>query len=104
MQNEDLVAANEFCSHYHIEYSFITSLQQFGLIDVTTIQETGFIPTSELQKLEKLIRLHYDLDINLEGIEAITFLLQKVENMQQEITALRNRLRLYETPSPASGW
>lgn len=96
MQHEDLVAANEFCSHYNIEYSFISSLQQSGLIEVTTVQETGFIPLSELKKLEKLIRLHYDLDINLEGIEAITFLLQKVEHMQHEISSLQNRLRLHE--------
>jgi hypothetical protein len=42
------------------------------------------------------VRLHYDLDINLEGIEAITYLLNRVKNMQAEIIALKNRLRLYE--------
>lgn len=96
MQNEELIAANEFCSHYNIEYSFISSLQQSGLIEVTTVQETGFIPASELQKLERLVRLHYELDINLEGIEAITSMLQRMEHMQQEIKALQNRLRFYE--------
>ncbi len=92
MQNEDLIAATEFCAHYNVEYSFIHSLQQFGLIKVTHIQEDGFIPASELSKLEKLVRLHYEMDINLEGIEAITYLLEKVEQMQDEICTLRNRL------------
>lgn len=99
MQNDELIAANEFCTHYNVEYSFLSSLQQSGLIEVTTIQETGFIPISELQNLEKLVRLHYELDINVEGIEAITFLLQKVEHMQNELAALKNRLRLYESPN-----
>jgi hypothetical protein len=42
------------------------------------------------------MRLHYDLDINLEGIEAITCLLDRVRSMQEEIRELRNRLGVYE--------
>ena len=96
MQNEELIAAQICCMHYNIEYSFINSLQQYGLLHISTIKEERFIHTNELQKLEKLVRLHYDLDINLEGIEAISYLLEKVENMQSEMTQMRNRLRLYE--------
>ncbi len=45
----------------------------------------------------RIIRLYYELDINLEGIEAIIHLLQRIDTHQQEeIIALRNRLRLYE--------
>ncbi len=96
MQNEELIAAQVCCTHYNIEYSFINSLQQYGLLHISTIEAERFIHANELQKLEKLVRLHYDLDINLEGIEAISYLLEKVENMQSEMTQMRNRLRLYE--------
>ena len=102
MQNEDLIAASDFCSNYNVEYSFITSLHQFGLIQVTTIEDQGFIPLNELQKLEKLSRLHYDLDINLEGIEAITYLLDRLETLQSELAGLQNRLRLYEGGNEAA--
>jgi hypothetical protein len=44
-----------------------------------------------MQKLEKFVRLHYDLDINLEGIETINYLLEKIEKMQREILELRNK-------------
>jgi hypothetical protein len=44
-----------------------------------------------MQKLEKFVRLHYDLDINLEGIETINYLLEKIEKMQKEILELRNK-------------
>ena len=93
---KDLIAADEFCQHYNIEYSFINSLQQHGLIEITTIQETGYLPTNQLSVLEKLIRLHTDLEINLEGIEAVNYLLQRIEEMQDEITMLKNKLRAYE--------
>ncbi|MEI9957827.1 MAG: chaperone modulator CbpM [Ferruginibacter sp.] len=36
------------------------------------------------------------MDINVEGIEAISHLLQKVNDMQQKIMQLNNRLKLYE--------
>ena len=93
---EHLISTNEFCTHYKVEYSFIDSLQQHGLIEMITIDEHSFIDHDHLKNIEKLVRLHYDLDINLEGIEAITYLLNRVKNMQQEILSLKNRLRLYE--------
>ena len=96
MQMEQLIAAHEFCASHDIEISFINALQDFGLIEFTTIQETEFIHTDQLQQLEQILRLHYELDINLEGIETITHLLQRINSMQDEITMLKNRLRLYE--------
>jgi len=96
MQKEYLIAVEEFCVSHDIEISFISTLQQTGLIEITTIKETGFIDAGQLQQLEKFIRLYYELDINMEGIETITHLLQRINNLQDEIIALRNRLRLYE--------
>jgi len=96
MAMQDLIAANELCIHHKIEYSFINALSDFGLIEITTVEHTTYIPASQLQKLEQYIRLHNDLDINLPGIEAISNLLERVENMQQKITSLKNRLRIYE--------
>jgi hypothetical protein len=66
------------------------------LIEITTIKETGFIDAGQLQQLEKFIRLYYELDINLEGIETITHLLQRIKSLQDEIITLKNRIRLYE--------
>ena len=96
MQTEKLVAVNKFCTSHNIEISFISSLQQTGLIEIATIEETAFIDADQLQQVEKFIRLYYDLDINLEGIETISHLLKRMNAMQDEIISLRNRLSLYE--------
>ncbi len=90
MEQEDLIPAEDFCIYHNIEYSFITSLEDSGLIRVTSVERSTYIPSDELQKLEKFIRLHYDLDINIEGIETINHLLEKIEDMQKEILQLRN--------------
>lgn len=97
MQTENLIAINDFCSSHNIEISFISSLQQTGLIEIKTIKETSFIDTDQLQHLEKFIRFYYELDINLEGIETIAHLLQLINTLQDEVTILKNRLSFYES-------
>jgi hypothetical protein len=97
MQTEDMIAADEFCIHHHIDLSFLYSLNESGLIEISRIEEKIFVPTNQLQHLEKLVRLYNEMDINLEGIEAITWLLQRINEMQKQITALSNRLAMYES-------
>jgi hypothetical protein len=92
-----LIAVEEFCANHNIEISFISSLQQTGLIEITTIKEEEFIDPGQLLQLEKIVRLYYELDINLEGIETINYLLKRISSMQDEIISLRNKLRIYET-------
>ena len=96
MQTKYLIAVDEFCANHDIEISFVTSLQQTGLIEITTIEEVEFIDSEQLNQLEKYVRFYYELDINLEGIETIEHMLQRINALQQEITTLRNKLRLYE--------
>ena len=97
MQTDYLVAVDEFCANHNIEISFISTLQQNGLIKITTISETGYIDQDQLLQLEKIVRLYYELDINLEGIETINYLLQRISSMNDEIIFLRNKIRFYET-------
>jgi hypothetical protein len=103
MQKDNLIAVHDFCINHNIEISFISSLQQTGLLEITTRNETWFIDSGQLPLLEKYIRFYYELDINLEGIETITHLLHRISAMQDEITALRNRLRFYEINDTLAG-
>lgn len=95
-KEQDLVPARQCCIQYSIEYTFIQSLQESGLIRVETINGEGFIPAEQLRQLERYVRLHHELDINLEGIEAITHLLNRVEALQKELSLVSARLRQYE--------
>ncbi len=91
MANKNLIAAAEFCTWHQVDYTFISSLQNAGLITIEIVDKEPYVQESELNKLEKMIRLYNDLEINLAGIEAITHLLERVENMQEELRVLRNR-------------
>ncbi|GAA3964536.1 chaperone modulator CbpM [Mucilaginibacter dorajii] len=95
MKTEHLITVREFCVYHNVDNTFINSLQQAGLVSVMIKSNDTFIPETELQKLEKMISLH-QLDINVAGIEAITHLLDRMEQMQQKLIGMHNRLRIYE--------
>ncbi len=95
MENKDLIPTAEFCTHHQIEFSFINALNECGLIQLTSIEEKYYLPSDQLKNLEKMMHLHYDLDINIEGIEAISHLLDRVDLLHRELNELRNRLDFY---------
>ncbi|MDO6596141.1 chaperone modulator CbpM [Oceanihabitans sp. 2_MG-2023] len=96
MEVTDLISINTFCSHYKVPTTFIHDLKEYELIEIVVLNNDHFIKTTQIIEVEKLIRLHFDLHINLEGLDAVYHLLQRVENMQNKITSLQNTLRLYE--------
>ncbi len=77
MKNESLIHASDFCRYYHVDDSFIRYLNDCGLVEITTIEHDRYIDVDNLAELERFARLHYDLDINLEGIEVISYMLEK---------------------------
>lgn len=96
MEIQNLVRVTDFCVSHKISQTLVVAFYEYGLVEIVEEKNVQYIPFEELPKAEKAIRLYADLDINLEGIEVITQLLHRVEDMQDEITRLRNRLRLYE--------
>jgi hypothetical protein len=96
MDTEHFIPADKFCECHEIEVSFINSLNEMGLIEVTKIEENQYIFKGQINDLEKMVRFHYEMGINIEGIDAIYHLLQRLDNMHDEVNALKNRLKLYE--------
>ena len=97
MEKEEMISADEFCIHHKIEITFIHSLHESGLVEIAIIEEKIFVPISQLPNLEKFVRFYNEMDINLEGIEVINYLLQRMIEMQQQILQLNSKLRLYES-------
>lgn len=91
-----MIVLDEFCASHHVEISFVLSLEEHGLIETIIVDETPCVSGNDLSKLEKIMRLHQELNINTEGIDAISILLKRIENMQNEIIELRNKLNFYE--------
>jgi hypothetical protein len=96
MQTEDMIVLEQFCDSHHLEISFLRSLEEYGLVEITMVDQTQYVSNDELPKLEQMVRLHHELHINAEGIDAINNLLDRIENLQHQIVKLENRLNFYE--------
>jgi chaperone modulatory protein CbpM len=94
--SEEIIPIETFCSYYHVERTFIESLESYGLISISYRENQRFILKDELTELEKFSRMYYQLDINVPGIDALKHLLEKIKELQQETETLRARLRIYE--------
>jgi len=93
MSDTNLIPTAAICTYHEVDFTFINSLSEAGLITFEVINKTSYIPLEELKKLETMIRLHNELEINLAGIEAINHLLDRIGQMQEEIRLLGNRVR-----------
>lgn len=93
----DLIIVSEYCRKTNLDPVFLNQLEETGLITIFIENGERSFPTSELPDLEKYIRMYYDLSINVEGIDVIRNLQRKIEEMEEEILYLRNKLKIYES-------
>lgn len=95
--SENKLLYSECLRIYEVEESFIDSLHEVGLIRVVDLDEERFIEYDDLPDLEQFIRWHYEMDINVEGIDALRHMLEKVRSLQSEIAQLRHELQFYKS-------
>lgn len=98
MEN-DLIIIREYCEKSHTDPTFLISLEEGGLIEIRTIDGEQYLLASQLRELERYSHLYYDLSINIEGIDAIHHMLERMENLQREIYQLRRQLRHFQSRS-----
>lgn len=94
--NTELIIIKEYCVRNQVDPEFIIQLESEGLIQINIIEDERYIHVSQLTLLDRYIRWHYDLSINIEGIDVIQNLLYKIDDMQKEILRLRERVRLLD--------
>ncbi len=88
----DLIIVSEYCRKCDIEPSFVELLAEEGLVDIQIVEGIQHLLKSQLPNLERYVRWHYDLSINVAGIDAIRHLLERIEDMQRELYMLKRQL------------
>ena len=96
MNTENLILLKTVCTHYKVELSFFKHLNEIGLIEIQIIEQSLYIREDKMYDIERMIRLHHELDVNIEGIDVVFNLLEKMDDLKKDLIATKNRLRLYE--------
>ncbi|MXV37879.1 hypothetical protein GO491_04175 [Flavobacteriaceae bacterium Ap0902] len=87
------IKITEYCTNENIESSFIIALEKEGILHIETRENNQYLATEDLPDLEMFKRWHYDLGINLEGIDAMRHMVERMKEMQKEIKQLRKQTR-----------
>lgn len=95
----EFITIQEYCVYHHTDKSFIEALQQSGLIEIEQADPEPLIPYGQLEQLERFTRWYQDLDLNIEGIEVVGRLLQRIDALQHKVHELEGRLKLYGSPA-----
>lgn len=96
MEAKNIITVDSFCSYYKVPRAFVQSLKEFDLIEVISKDDVECIKVTHLRIVEKMIRLHYELNINMEGLDVVNNLLHQLHDLREEVGMLKTRLRLYE--------
>ena len=95
MATTELILIQQICTYHEIEFSFIHDLNELGLIEIQSIEDEKYIHENQLKDVEKIIRMHRELNINLEGIDAIYNLQQRINQLEQELMQTKNKLKAF---------
>lgn len=96
MNSEKLILLDSLCTHYNIEMTFFYNLSEMNRITIKTIDKSLYVEENTLYEIEKMIRMHQELNVNTEGIDIVLNLLEKIDSLQNQLVSVKNRLRLYE--------
>ena len=95
---KERISRDDLVKIYNIEVTFFDSLVDSGLLHVETENETHYLIYDELPAFERLANWHYDLEVNLPGLEVIHHMLGKMEELtrinrelKQKLSAIGNR-------------
>lgn len=96
MNFENWILTDDLCTYYRVEQKFIEDLHESELIHLRVYERRYYLSMDEIGEFERMCRLHYEMEVNLEGLEVIRNLLDSVRQLQDQNRRLQNRLGRYE--------
>ena len=96
MENKEYLLVENICTYHKIDISLMDSLHSQGLLNLIYIDDQKYLFHEDLKETEKMIRLYDELGINVEGIDVIFNLLQKLDELQLELEITKKRLSIFE--------
>lgn len=79
----------DICKANNIEQTFIHNLHRNGLIEVIVEEDQEYLEEEQLFHVERYSTWHYELELDIHGLEVVHHLVNKIEKLQNEIRELR---------------
>lgn len=89
---EERISVDEIIKLYGVDISFLNELEEADLIKTEIIDEIRCLHYDQLSDFEHFTNWHYDLGVNIAGLEVIRHLLRQINSLQEENKQLMNRI------------
>lgn len=86
------ISREELVKIYNIEITFFDELVDYGLLHIQIENNIQYLMYEDLPDLEKFANWHYDLEINLPGLEVVHNMLKKLDALNRRNRELMNKL------------
>lgn len=96
MKMENYISVHHLCEMYQAKISFFRELDDQGLLEIETLEDSLFLHKDRLHEVDRIIRIHRELNVNIEGVDVVLNLLNRMEKLKDELSRVQSRLRLYE--------
>ncbi|WP_405382123.1 chaperone modulator CbpM [Maribacter sp. LLG6340-A2] len=96
MNSENYIQIELYCQQTQTPMEFIDELLEFEMIEVQHIENKIYVEPRHIVEIERVYRLRNELGINMEGIDTLNHMIKKVNQLEQELKMLRDRLTIYE--------
>lgn len=93
MDQTKYLSIQQICHSYQVSPSLLVAMEEYELIEIEyTKEEEGYLGVDELAKLERLLRLNQDLDINVAGLVVVHELLEERKTLREELNRLQRQM------------
>jgi chaperone modulatory protein CbpM len=82
------ITVREFSGFHEVETRLVNSFLEFGIVECHYQNEEPCIAETDIEDIEAALRLHLELEVNLEGIDIILHMRRQLLNLQQRLSAL----------------
>ncbi len=96
MAQEKYILVSHFCDQTHIEIAFVENLHEYGLVTIAKKENDVFIDEKDISEIEKMFRLHHELGINFEGLDAINHMQKRMKKLEKQLGLMQKQLKLYQ--------
>lgn len=86
------ISCEDYLKMHPVEAGFLESLEEAGLLFLETEDNVKYIFHDDLPRVQRLSHWHYELDVNVAGLEVIEDLLQKMQFLRTENQRLLQEL------------
>ncbi len=93
IESDENFSLEELCEVCHQRPDFIYELIEFGAIEPEGYSvETWRFNSNQLQRIQRILRLQQDLEVNLAGAALAIDLMEKIKELQSEVDILQKHL------------